>query len=119
VFFDIVRGEQYDAALQAARPGARFALCGSLSSRLGDASERFPQPDRTAAEAKGIELLPFSCPHTPDQIAAWREHFSTWLSQRRFVYPQTVLKSRIEDVPQPFLALLHGSYRGNVSVRLP
>jgi NADPH:quinone reductase-like Zn-dependent oxidoreductase len=87
VFFDIVGGEQYDAALQAARPGARFALCGSLSSRLGD----FPQPDRTAAEAKGIELLPISCPHTPDQIAAWREHFSTWLSQGRFVYPQTVL----------------------------
>jgi NADPH-dependent curcumin reductase CurA len=63
VFFDIVGGEQYDAALQAARPGARFALCGSLPSRLGDASERLPQPDRTAAEAKGIELLPFSCPN--------------------------------------------------------
>ncbi|MFG2525194.1 MDR family NADP-dependent oxidoreductase [Streptomyces sp. NPDC048527] len=119
VFFDIVGGEQYDAALQAARPGARFGLCGFLSSQLGDASDRSPQPDRTAAEAKGIELLPFSCHHTPDQIAAWREHFSTWLSQGRFVYPQTVLEGRIEDVPQAFLSLLQGSYRGNVSVRLP
>ncbi|MFD5122257.1 MDR family NADP-dependent oxidoreductase [Streptomyces sp. NPDC058385] len=118
VFFDVVGGEQYDAALQAARPGARFALCGSLSSQLGDASERFPQPDRTAAEAKGIELLPFSCHHTPDQIAAWREHFSSWLSQGRFVYPQTVVQGGIEDVPQAFLSLLQGSYRGNVSVRL-
>ncbi|MER7203143.1 zinc-binding dehydrogenase [Streptomyces sp. CB01635] len=67
--------------LRCRRPGARFALCGSLSSQLGDASERFSQPDRTPAEAKGVELLPFSCHHTPEQIAAWREHFSTRLSQ--------------------------------------
>lgn len=118
VFFDVVGGEQYDAALQAARPGARFALCGSLSSQLGDAAQRFPRPDRAAAEAKGVELLPFSCYHTPDQIAAWREHFSSWLGEGRFVYPQTVVEGGIEDVPQAFLSLLRGSYRGNVSVRL-
>ncbi|MFG2662102.1 zinc-binding dehydrogenase [Streptomyces sp. NPDC048425] len=118
VFFDIVGGEQYDAALQAARPGARFALCGSLSSQLGDAAERFPKPDRAAAEAQGIELLPFSCYHTPDQIAAWKEHFSTWLGEGRFIYPQTVVEGGIEDVPRAFLSLLQGSYRGNVSVRL-
>ncbi|WP_433258357.1 zinc-binding dehydrogenase [Streptosporangium sp. CA-135522] len=118
VFFDVVGGDQYQAALQAARPGARFALCGSLSSQLGDAAERFPKPDHAAAQARGIELLPFSCYHTPDQIAAWREHFSTWLGEGRFVYPQTVIKGEIEDVPQAFLSLLQGSYRGNVSVRL-
>ncbi|MER5360250.1 NADP-dependent oxidoreductase [Streptomyces sp. NPDC002785] len=118
VFFDVVGGEQYQAALQTARPGARFALCGSLSSQLGDAVQRFPQPDRVAAEAKGIELLPFSCYHTPDQIAAWREHFSTWLGEGRFVYPQTVVEGGIEDVPQAFLSLLQGFYQGNVSVRL-
>ncbi|GAT66906.1 alcohol dehydrogenase [Planomonospora sphaerica] len=119
VFFDVVGGEQYQGALQAARPGARFALCGSLSSQLGDAAERFPQPDRAAAEARGVELLPFSCHHTPDQLAAWREHFSGWLAEGRFVYPQTVVEGGIEDVPQAFLSLLRGSYRGNVSVRLP
>ncbi|MFF4789725.1 zinc-binding dehydrogenase [Streptomyces sp. NPDC001276] len=118
VFFDVVGGEQYQGALQTARPGARFALCGSLSSQLGDAAQRFPQPDRAAAEARGVELLPFSCYHTPDQIAAWREAFSSWLSEGRFVYPQTVVEGGIEDVPQAFLSLLQGSYRGNVSVRL-
>ncbi|MEU4541000.1 NADP-dependent oxidoreductase [Streptosporangium sp. NPDC023825] len=118
VFFDVVGGEQYQAALQVARPGARFALCGSLSSQLGDAAERFPEPDRAAARARGVELLPFSCHHTPDQVAAWWEHFGTWLGEGRFVYPQTVVKGGIEDVPQAFLSLLQGSYRGNVSVRL-
>ncbi|MEV5535823.1 NADP-dependent oxidoreductase [Saccharopolyspora shandongensis] len=118
VFFDVVGGEQYQTALQAARPGARFALCGSLSSQLGDAAERFPVPDHAAARARGVELLPFSCHHTPDQVAAWREHFTTWLSEGRFVYPQTVVKGGVEDVPAAFLSLLQGSYRGNVSVRL-
>ncbi|MYS84689.1 MDR family NADP-dependent oxidoreductase [Embleya scabrispora] len=118
VFFDVVGGEQYEGALRAARPGARFALCGSLSSQLGDAAQRFPHPDRAAAEAGGIELLPFSCRHTPDQIAAWREHFGRWLGEDRFVYPQTVVESGIEGVPQAFLSLLQGSYQGNVSVRL-
>ncbi|MEV6227502.1 NADP-dependent oxidoreductase [Saccharopolyspora shandongensis] len=118
VFFDVVGGEQYQAALQAARPGARFALCGSLSSQLGDAAERFPVPDYAAARARGVELLPFSCHHTPDQVAAWREHFTTWLGEGRFVYPQTVVKGGVEDVPAAFLSLLQGSYRGNVSVRL-
>ncbi|MEU7744584.1 hypothetical protein [Nonomuraea sp. NPDC049158] len=118
MFFDVVGGEQYQAALQAARPGARFALCGSLSSQLGDAAERFPAPDQAAAQAGGIQLLPFSCHHTPDQIAAWREHFSTWLGEGRFVYPQTVIEGGVEDVPRAFLSLLQGSYRGNVSVRL-
>ncbi|MFE4255188.1 zinc-binding dehydrogenase [Streptomyces sp. NPDC056910] len=118
VFFDVVGGEQYQGALHAARPGARFALCGSLSSQLGGAAQRFPQPDRAAAEAKGVELLPFSCHHTPDQIAAWREHFSSWLDEGRFVYPQTVVAGGLEDVPQAFLSLLQGSYQGNVSVRL-
>ncbi|MFD8558361.1 NADP-dependent oxidoreductase [Streptosporangium canum] len=91
---------------------------GSLSSQLGGAAERFPEPDHAAAQARGVELLPFSCHHTADQIAAWREHFGTWLGEGRFVYPQTVVKGGIEDVPQAFLSLLQGSYRGNVSVRL-
>ncbi|GCE02584.1 MDR family NADP-dependent oxidoreductase [Embleya hyalina] len=118
VFFDVVGGEQYRGALRAARPGARFALCGSLSSQLGDAADRFPRPDRAAAEAAGVELRPFSCHHTPDQVAAWRAHFGGWPAEGRFVYPQTVVEAGIDDVPRAFLSLLGGAYRGNVSVRL-
>ncbi|GAA3515654.1 MDR family NADP-dependent oxidoreductase [Actinocatenispora rupis] len=118
LFFDTVGGEQYEAALQAARPGARFALCGSLSTQLGDATDRFPVPDRAAADARGVTLLPFSCHHTPEQVAAWREHVTTWLTEGRFVFPQTVVTGGIDDVPVAFLSLLAGSYRGTVSVRL-
>ncbi|WP_460303509.1 zinc-binding dehydrogenase [Actinocorallia aurea] len=119
VFFDTVGGALYDAALEAAAPGARFALCGSLSTQLGAAADRFPAPDRAAAHARGVELLPFSCHQTPDQVAAWGRHFRTALDQGRFVYPRTVVETTIDGVPAAFLALLRGEYRGNVSVRLP
>ncbi|MFG3706454.1 zinc-binding dehydrogenase [Micromonospora sp. NPDC047670] len=118
VFFDTVGGPLYEAALAAAAPGARFALCGSLSTQLGAAAQRFPEPDRAAATERGIELLPFSCHHTPDQIAAWHSHFRTWLDQNTFVFPQTVVQAGIDTVPDAFLSLLRGDYRGNVSVRL-
>ncbi|MER6943851.1 NADP-dependent oxidoreductase [Nonomuraea sp. NPDC000554] len=118
VFFDTVGGALYDAALEVAAPGARFALCGSLSTQLGAASDRFPEPDRDAAQARGVELLPFSCYHTPDQIAAWHHHFRTALDQGRFVYPRTVVETGIDGVPGAFLDMLRGEYRGNVSVRL-
>jgi NADPH-dependent curcumin reductase CurA len=118
VFFDVVGGAVYEAAVRAARPRARFALCGSLSSQLGDAAERFPTPDRTVAEARGIDLLPFSCHHTPEQINTWRDHFGAWLEAGRLSYPQTVVEGGIERVPDAFLAMLQGAYRGNVSVRL-
>jgi NADPH-dependent curcumin reductase CurA len=95
VFFDTVGGALYDAA-----------------------SDRFPEPEREAALARGVELLPFSCHHTPDQIAAWHQHFRTALDQGRFVYPRTVVETGIEGVPGAFLAMLRGDYRGNVSVRL-
>ncbi|WP_027345750.1 MDR family NADP-dependent oxidoreductase [Hamadaea tsunoensis] len=118
VFFDTVGGALYDAALEVAVPGARFALCGSLSTQLGAAADRFPAPDRAAAEAKGVHLLPFSCFHTPDQIAAWHSHFQTWLDQDGFVFPQTVVETGIDGVPDAFLSLLRGDFRGNVSVPL-
>ncbi|GAB2443673.1 MDR family NADP-dependent oxidoreductase [Streptosporangium sandarakinum] len=118
VFFDVVGGEQYQAAVRTARPGARFALCGSLSHQLGGGADRFPEPDRAAAQARGIELLPFSCHHTPEQVAAWREYFPRWLGEGRFVFPQTIVEGGIKEVPGAFLSMLKGSYRGNVAVRL-
>ncbi|MFF5052577.1 zinc-binding dehydrogenase [Micromonospora sp. NPDC000663] len=118
VFFDTVGGTLYEAAIEVAAPGARFALCGSLSTQLGAAPQRFPEPDRAAAAAKGIQLLPFSCHHTPEQIATWHAHFRAWLDQDRFVFPQTVVEAGIDAVPDAFLSLLGGAYRGNVSVRL-
>ncbi|MFI5775132.1 zinc-binding dehydrogenase [Streptomyces sp. NPDC051658] len=118
VFFDNVGGEQFDAAVEAAAPGARFALCGALATQIGDHEDRFPEPDLAAAAAKGIEVLPFSTHHTPEQVAAWTERFSTWLGEDRFVFPHTIVEGGLSAAPQALVSLLKGSYKGNVSVRV-
>jgi NADPH-dependent curcumin reductase CurA len=118
VFFDNVGGMLFDAAIEAAAPRARVAVCGSLSTQIGDHAERFPQPDLTAANVKHIDVLPFSTYHTPDQIAAWTEHFSRWLTDGRFVFPHMVVDGGIRQAPQALGSLLAGEYRGNVSVRI-
>jgi NADPH-dependent curcumin reductase CurA len=118
VFFDNVGGDLFDAAIEAAAPGARVAVCGSLSTQIGDHAERFPQPDLTVAHAKDIEVLPFSTYHTPEQIGAWTEHFSRWLAEGRFVFPHTIVDGGIAQAPRALVSLLAGAYRGNVSVRI-
>ena len=118
VFFDNVGGEQQAAAVQAAAPRARFALCGALAAQIRGGDDRFPGPDLEAAAAKDIEVLPFSTYHTPEQIAAWTGHFSRWLAQGRFVFPHTIVEGGLTGAPQAHVSLLKGAYKGNVSVQI-
>lgn len=117
VFFDNVGGEQFEAAVEVAAPHARFALCGALSIQNG-ARDAFPRLDLMTAITRHLELRPFACYHTPEQIGAWFQHFGTWLAEGRFVFPQTVVEGGIEQAPQTLVDLLKGVHRGNVSVSL-
>ncbi|MFB8272861.1 MULTISPECIES: zinc-binding dehydrogenase [unclassified Streptomyces] len=116
VFFDNVGGEQFEAAVEVAAPHARFALCGALSGQIGDTEAGRPRLDLMTAITKHLELRPFACYHTPEQIWAWAEHFGTWLGEGRFVFPHTVVEGGIEEAPRTMLSLLDGAYRGNVSL---
>jgi NADPH-dependent curcumin reductase CurA len=118
VFFDNVGGEQFEAAIQAAAPHARFALCGALSTQIGGKGADFPRLDLMTAITKHLELRPFATYHTPEQIAAWTEHFGKWLGEGRFVYPYTVVEGGIKAAPKALLSMLKGEYRGNVSVKI-
>jgi len=121
VFFDNVGGQQFEAAVETAAPGARFALCGALSAQAADGTDDrvgFPRLDVLAAIAKRIQLLPFACYHLPEQLAAWGENFGRWLGEGRFVYPHVVLDGEVGDAPGALVDLLDGKYTGNVTVRL-
>lgn len=115
VFFDNVGGEQFEAAIQVARPHARFALCGALSGQIGKDGGS-PRLELLTAITRHLELRPFACYHTPEQLWAWNERFSTWLREGRFVFPQTVVDG-IEEAPSALISLLRGEFRGNVAVR--
>jgi NADPH-dependent curcumin reductase CurA len=116
VFFDNVGGDQFEAAIQVARPHARFALCGALSGQIGRDGGA-PRLELLTAITRHLELRPFATYHTPEQIWAWNEHFSQWLAEGRFRFPQTVVEG-IEAAPRALLSLLRGEFQGNVAVRV-
>ncbi|ARF76238.1 zinc-binding dehydrogenase [Kitasatospora albolonga] len=116
VFFDNVGGEQFEAAVQVAAPHARFALCGALSGQIGGTGGH-PRLDLMTAITRHLELRPYATYHTPEQVQAWTEHVARWLSEGRFVFPQTVVEGGIEQAPGALLDLLAGRHRGNITVR--
>jgi hypothetical protein len=118
VFFDTVGGAQFEAAVQAAAPGARFALCGTLSAQSGDELGAFPRLDIMAGIVRQIVIRPFSTYHTPEQIMAWHQHFAQWLQEKRFVFPHEIVKGGLPAAPGALIGLVRGEYRGNVIVNL-
>jgi NADPH-dependent curcumin reductase CurA len=116
VFFDNVGGEQFEAAIQAARPHARFALCGALANQAGG-SEEHPRLDLMTAITKHLEIRPFACYHLPEQIQDWVVHFGQWLQEGKFVFPHTIVEGGVKTAPQALLSLLAGKYTGNVTVK--
>lgn len=118
VFFDTVGGEQFEAAVQAAAPGARFALCGALAGQVDGGEGGSPRLNIMTAIVKQLEIRPFSTYHTPDQIQAWNEHYGLWLSQGKIVFPHTIVEGGLAAAPRALDNLLRGAYRGNVVVRL-
>ncbi|HEX8869011.1 MAG TPA: NADP-dependent oxidoreductase [Lentzea sp.] len=118
VFFDVVGGEQFEAAIQAAAQDARFALCGALSGQAGNGDGAFPRLDIMHAIVRQIQIRPFATYHTPEQIWAWQQSFSKWLKEGKFVFPHTVVNGGLKKAPAALLNLLRGKHSGNVLVKL-
>lgn len=117
VFFDNVGGAQFEAAVQAAAPGARFALCGSLAAQHGEETAR-PRLDLQSLIPRELSFKGFATLHTPDQINDWNARFSTWLSEGRMTYPRTVVEGGVPALPQAMIDLLSGKFSGTALVRL-
>ncbi|WP_104116891.1 NADP-dependent oxidoreductase [Arthrobacter sp. B1805] len=118
VFFDTVGGVQFEAAVHAAAPDARFALCGALAGQVGGGTESAPRLDIMTAIVKQLVIRPFSTLHTPEQLAAWGSHYGQWLAEGRIVFPHTIVDGGLAVAPDVLDGLLEGRYRGNVLVRL-
>ncbi|GAA1116567.1 zinc-binding dehydrogenase [Arthrobacter flavus] len=118
VFFDTVGGSQFEAAVQAAAPDARFALCGTLAGQIDGGNAGSPRLDIMTAIVKQLTIRPFSTFHTPEQLQAWGTHYGQWLAEGKMVFPHTIIDGGLEAAPAALDALLKGRYRGNVLVRM-
>ncbi|MFI2643400.1 zinc-binding dehydrogenase [Streptomyces sp. NPDC018610] len=118
VVFDNVGGEQFEAAVQVASRGARFALCGALAGQHGTGEGGTPRLPLMQVITKDLTLRGFATLHTPDQIENWNDRFGAWLGEDRIVFPHTVVEGGVPALPDAFIALLERRYSGTVLVRL-
>ncbi|MEU7061152.1 NADP-dependent oxidoreductase [Streptomyces sp. NPDC046197] len=118
VVFDNVGGEQFEAAVQVASRGARFALCGALAGQHGSGDGGAPRLPLMQVISKDLTLRGFATLHTPDQIENWNTRFGAWLREGSIVFPHTVVEGGVAALPEAFIALLERRYSGTVLVRL-
>ncbi|MFD4910830.1 MDR family NADP-dependent oxidoreductase [Kitasatospora purpeofusca] len=120
VLVDMVGGEQLTAAVDAARPGARFALIGALAGQF--------DPARRGASAPAVVdsfrlLLLDATVHGiagqryQDLDPEWRERLAGWLRSGELTVPRTVLTG-IEQAPGALSRLIEGDLFGALIVEL-
>ena len=114
---DNVGGEQLQAALAAARRGARFALVGALASQLSGAGPQPTRIDTLSFVARGITLRGVALFDHPDAVAAWQREFGPGLRAGTLKFPHVRLHG-VEQAPRALSELVEGRHIGAVIVEL-
>jgi len=116
VYFDNVGGACLEAALMAAKPFGRFALCGMISqynnTDLGEGVRGL-----VMAVGKSLTLRGFIVSNHADMQGAFVEELSGWVAAGKFKHHETV-REGIENAPSAFLGLFKGENVGKMLVKL-
>ncbi|GLW22003.1 NADP-dependent oxidoreductase [Microbispora triticiradicis] len=117
VVVDNVGGEQLRAAADAARPGARLVLVGTLATQLSAASTGATAPvelDTFRLILGNITLRGLTGVDAAT-TAEWRERFGAWLRSGSISFPHTRIPG-IDRAPQALRELFDGRHVGTVVV---
>jgi NADPH-dependent curcumin reductase CurA len=116
VYFENVGGVHMEAALMAARPFGRFALCGMISeynnTDMGQGVRGL-----IMAVGKSLTLRGFIVSNHADMQADFVRDLSGWVAEGKFKHHETV-KEGIENAPAAFLGLFKGENLGKMLVKL-
>lgn len=116
VYFENVGGEHLEAALNAARPFGRFALCGMIS--MYNATELPPGPGNLVlAVGKQLRLEGFVVSSHYDLQPAFHKELAAWHKAGKITWKETV-REGIENAPDAFLGLFSGENFGKMLVKL-
>ncbi|MCR5876058.1 NADP-dependent oxidoreductase [Phenylobacterium sp. J426] len=116
VYFDNVGGDHLEAALNAARPFARFAECGMIS--MYNAKELPPGPSNLALiVGKQIRIQGFIVSTHADMQADFQRDLAEWVKAGKVTWKETVFEG-IERAPDAFLGLFTGENLGKMLVKL-
>jgi len=116
VYYDNVGGPHLEAALNAARLFARFAICGMIS--MYNATEPPPGPRNLALLiGKNIRMEGFIVTHHFDLLPKFLEDLSQWVREGKVKWQETVFEG-IDKAPDAFLGLFSGENTGKMLVKL-
>lgn len=117
---DNVGGEQLQAAIGAAREGARIVILGALSGQLAREGSGRTAPvhlDSFPILLKKLTLRGYSADDNPDARHEWTQLFAAWLSSRRIVFPHVLIRG-LDSAPEVLERVAAGQYFGTVIVEL-
>ena len=116
VYFDNVGGSHLEAALMAAKPFARFALCGMISDyNATDAGSGIH--GLIMAVGKSLRLEGFIVSNHADMQPQFVAEFAAWAAAGKLTWRETV-EHGIENAPAAFLKLFKGENLGKMLVKL-
>jgi NADPH-dependent curcumin reductase CurA len=116
VYFENVGGQHLEAALMAAKPFGRFALCGMISQY--NATDIGPGVHGLImAVGKQLRLEGFIVSSHADMQPAFVADMSSWIAAGKVKWRETV-EVGIENAPAAFLKLFKGENLGKMLVRL-
>ncbi len=121
VCFDNTGGPQLRAAVEAARPGARFVLVGALAGQLDAGSDGTTAPvelDSLRLIHQRITLRGFSADDVDAQARAeWERRYADWLRSGALTFAHTRIGG-LDAAPRALVETLHGRHLGCVVVDL-
>ncbi|MEJ0098450.1 MAG: NADP-dependent oxidoreductase [Pseudomonadota bacterium] len=120
VVLDNVGGEQLQAAVTAAREGARFVIVGTLSGQLAATGTGRIAPvelDSAQILLKRITLRGYSADDNSEVHEEWLTRFAQWLRSDDIRFPHTLIEG-LEQAPSALRDTTQGRYLGAVIVKL-
>jgi len=116
VYFENVGGEHLEAAIEAARPFARFALCGMIS-QYNETGEPKGPSNIIQAVGKSLKLEGFIVSNHYDMLPAFLKDMSEWIGSGKLQWKDTV-DVGIDNAPEAFIKLFKGENMGKMLVKL-
>ncbi len=116
VYFDNVGGAHLEAALNSAKPFARFAICGMIS--IYNATKPEPGPSNLAQLiGKNIRMEGFIVSHHFGMMPDFIADLSKWVAEGKVSWKETVFEG-LENAPDAFIGLFKGENMGKMLVKL-
>ncbi|KAB7646559.1 NADP-dependent oxidoreductase [Polymorphobacter fuscus] len=116
VYFDNVGGEHLEVAIEVARPFARFAECGMISS-YNDTEPSVGPRNIIQVVGKSLRIRGFIV----SEFASLRPQFLTdmmgWIADGRVAWEETI-HDGVDTAPEAFIGLFSGGNTGKMLVRL-